>query len=167
MHGVTYAWRSDNRLLSISNASTKIFYGYNPQGQRIKRYVVKGGVTTKTHYTLDTQRPYSEVLSEATQVGSSAWSTQHNAFTPDGLGDLLQSGQHQVFAGGPWHVETGAAWSRRSGSSPNPIRAAAPGRSAHALFLMGQVPSCSQPDTQRCARLVKDGSRCHCALVLA
>ena len=98
MHGVTYAWRSDNRLLSISNASTKIFYGYNPQGQRIKRYVVKGGVTTKTHYTLDTQRPYSEVLSEATQVGSSAWSTQHNAFTPDGLGDLLQSGQHQVFA---------------------------------------------------------------------
>ena len=98
MHGVTYAWRSDNRLLSISNASTKIFYGYNPQGQRIKRYVVKGGVTTKTHYTLNTQRPYSEVLSEATQVGSGAWSAQHKVFTPDGLGDLLQSGQHQVFA---------------------------------------------------------------------
>ena len=94
----TYTWRSDNRLLSISNASAKIFYGYNPQGQRIKRYVVKGGVTTKTHYTLDTQRPYSEVLSEVTQVGSGAWTSQHNVFTPEGLGDLLQSGGQTTFA---------------------------------------------------------------------
>ena len=100
----TYTWRADNRLLSISNAGVKIFYGYNPQGQRIKRYVTRGGVTTRTHYTLDTQRPYSEVLSESTQVGNGSWNHQHNTFTPDGLGELLQSGGQTVFADAQGHT---------------------------------------------------------------
>ena len=64
--------------------------------------------------------------------------------------------------GGPWHVETGAAWSRRSGSSQTQYALQPQG--AHALFLIGQVPSRSQPDAQAvCASCQRWFPRCHCA----
>ena len=65
---------------------------------------------------------------------------------------------------GRWHVETGAAWSRRSGSSQTQYALQPQG--AHALFLMVRYQAAAS-QTRSGVRLVKDGSRCHCALVLA
>ena len=107
-----YTWRSDNRLLSISDGSKTISYAYNPLGQRIKRYVVQGSgasaTTTRTHYQIDNQRPYSEIVAESTQVGTGAWATQANHITPTGTGELLQStsaaGSQQIYGDGPGHT---------------------------------------------------------------
>ena len=71
----SYSWRSDNRLLSITQGSTKVVYAYNPLGHRIKRYVVQGGITTRTHYQIDSQRPYAEIVAESVQVGNGACRT--------------------------------------------------------------------------------------------
>ena len=100
----TYAWTVDNRLAKVSTAAKTVEYGYDSSGRRIKRLVKEGATTTETHYKVDHQRGYSEILVESTKVNSGAWVDTVHVHTPDGLGELIAStsagAQTQLFSDG-------------------------------------------------------------------
>ncbi len=100
----TYAWTVDNRLAKVSTAAKTVEYGYDSSGRRIKRLVKEGATTTETHYKVDHQRNYSEILVESTKVNSGAWVDTVHVHTPDGLGELIAStsagAQTQLFSDG-------------------------------------------------------------------
>ena len=79
-------------------------YGYDSSGRRIKRLVKEGATTAETHYKVDHQRSYSEILVESTKVNSGAWVDTVHVHTPDGLGELISSTsagvQTQLFSDG-------------------------------------------------------------------
>ena len=53
-NGVTYAWDSENRLLSVSDGTTINTFTYDAQHRRVtKRTAVSGTVTNKVHYVYD------------------------------------------------------------------------------------------------------------------
>lgn len=100
----TYAWTVDNRLAKVSTGAKTVEYGYDSSGRRIKRLVKEGATTTETHYKVDHQRSYSEILVESTKVNSGAWVDTVHVHTPDGLGELIAStsagAQTQLFSDG-------------------------------------------------------------------
>ena len=100
----TYAWTVDNRLAKVSTGAKTVEYGYDSSGRRIKRLVKEGATTTETHYKVDHQRGYSEILVESTKVNSGAWVDTVHVHTPDGLGELIAStsagAQTQLFSDG-------------------------------------------------------------------
>ena len=100
----TYAWTVDNRLAKVSTGAKTVEYGYDSSGRRIKRLVKEGASTTETHYKVDHQRGYSEILVESTKVNSGAWVDTVHVHTPDGLGELIASTsagvQTQLFSDG-------------------------------------------------------------------
>ena len=100
----TYAWTVDNRLAKVSTAAKTVEYGYDSSGRRIKRLVKEGATTTETHYKVDHQRNYSEILVESTKVNSGAWVDTVHVHTPDGVGELIASttagAQTQLFSDG-------------------------------------------------------------------
>ena len=100
----TYGWTVDNRLAKVSTAAKTVEYGYDSSGRRIKRLVKEGATTTETHYKVDHQRNYSEILVESTKVNSGAWVDTVHVHTPDGLGELIAStsagAQTQLFSDG-------------------------------------------------------------------
>ena len=100
----TYGWTVDNRLAKVSTGAKTVEYGYDSSGRRIKRLVKEGATTTETHYKVDHQRGYSEILVESTKVNSGAWVDTVHVHTPDGLGELIAStsagAQTQLFSDG-------------------------------------------------------------------
>ena len=100
----TYGWTVDNRLAKVSTGAKTVEYGYDSSGRRIKRLVKEGATTTETHYKVDHQRNYSEILVESTKVNSGAWVDTVHVHTPDGLGELIAStsagAQTQLFSDG-------------------------------------------------------------------
>ncbi len=100
----TYGWTVDNRLAKVSTGAKTVEYGYDSSGRRIKRLVKEGATTTETHYKVDHQRGYSEILIESTKVNSGAWLDTVHVHTPDGLGELIASTsagvQTQLFSDG-------------------------------------------------------------------
>ena len=100
----TSAWTVDNRLAKVSTGAKTVEYGYDSSGRRIKRLVKEGATTTETHYKVDHQRNYSEILVESTKVNSGAWVDTVHVHTPDGLGELIAStsagAQTQLFSDG-------------------------------------------------------------------
>ena len=100
----TYNWNSDNRLIEVQTGSTTIRYGYDPQGRRIKRLKTEGSDKEETHYILDTQRAYHDIVIERTRRNSDPWQETSYLFTPDGIGAPLS--QHngtdstQIYADG-------------------------------------------------------------------
>ena len=107
----TYAWTVDNRLAKVSTAAKTVEYGYDSSGRRIKRLVKEGATTTETHYKVDHQRGYSEILVESTKVNSGAWVDTVHVHTPDGVGELIASttagAQTQLFSDGLGSVRVG------------------------------------------------------------
>ena len=107
----TYAWTVDNRLAKVSTAAKTVEYGYDSSGRRIKRLVKEGATTTETHYKVDHQRNYSEILVESTKVNSGAWVDTVHVHTPDGVGELIASttagAQTQLFSDGLGSVRVG------------------------------------------------------------
>ena len=99
-----YGWTVDNRLAKVSTGAKTVEYGYDSSGRRIKRLVKEGATTTETHYKVDHQRNYSEILVESTKVNSGAWVDTVHVHTPDGLGELIAStsagAQTQLFSDG-------------------------------------------------------------------
>ena len=67
-------------------------YGYDTSGRRVKRLVKEGANITETHYKVDHQRAYSEIMVESTRVNSGAWVDTVSVHTPDGVGDLIAGG---------------------------------------------------------------------------
>ena len=100
----TYGWTVDNRLAKVSTGAKTVEYGYDSSGRRIKRLVKEGATTTETHYKVDHQRNYSEILVESTKVNSGAWVDTVHVHTPDGVGELIAStmagAQTQLFSDG-------------------------------------------------------------------
>ena len=84
-----YDWTIDNRLAKVTTGAKTVAYGYDTSGRRIKRLVKEGANTTETHYKVDYQRPYSEIMVESTRVNSGAWVDTVSVHTPDGVGDLI------------------------------------------------------------------------------
>ncbi|MBS7326758.1 MAG: hypothetical protein KIG85_09135 [Thiopseudomonas sp.] len=78
----TYSWNSDNRLIEVQTGSTTIRYGYDPQGRRIKRLKTEGSDKEETHYILDTQRAYHDIVIERTRRNSDPWQETSYLFTP-------------------------------------------------------------------------------------
>ena len=107
----TYGWTVDNRLAKVSTGAKTVEYGYDSSGRRIKRLVKEGATTTETHYKVDHQRNYSEILVESTKVNSGAWVDTVHVHTPDGVGELIASttagAQTQLFSDGLGSVRVG------------------------------------------------------------
>ena len=107
----TYGWTVDNRLAKVSTGAKTVEYGYDSSGRRIKRLVKEGATTTETHYKVDHQRGYSEILVESTKVNSGAWVDTVHVHTPDGVGELIASttagAQTQLFSDGLGSVRVG------------------------------------------------------------
>ncbi|WP_143326934.1 RHS repeat-associated core domain-containing protein [Vandammella animalimorsus] len=87
-----YSWNSDNRLIKVEHTGQNnktIQYGYDPQGRRIKKLVQQGTSKTETHYSLDSERPYHEVVVESTRVNTQPWTHKTYVHTPGGVGELI------------------------------------------------------------------------------
>ncbi|WP_347485268.1 RHS repeat-associated core domain-containing protein [Vandammella animalimorsus] len=87
-----YSWNSDNRLIKVEHTGQNnktIQYGYDPQGRRIKKLVTQGTSKTETHYSLDSERPYHEVVVESTRVNTQPWTHKTYVHTPGGVGELI------------------------------------------------------------------------------
>ncbi|XAK00195.1 RHS repeat-associated core domain-containing protein [Vandammella animalimorsus] len=89
-----YSWNSDNRLIKVeqtaAGSTTKTTtYGYDPQGRRIKKLVQQGQNKTETHYSIDAERPYHEVLVEWTKQDNGPWTYATYLHTPGGVGELI------------------------------------------------------------------------------
>jgi RHS repeat-associated protein len=66
-----------------------VTYGYDPQGRRIKKLVTEGANRTETHYVLDTERAYHEIVIERTQTNNDPWQERAYLHTPGGVGELI------------------------------------------------------------------------------
>ena len=88
-HTTRYQWNSDNRLIKVERGSQSIEYGYDPQGRRIKRLARDGSTRSETHYLLDAERPYHEIVTERTQENSGPWNIRTYLYTPDGVDTLI------------------------------------------------------------------------------
>ncbi len=87
-----YAWGGNgNRLAKVTTGAKTIEYGYDTSGRRIKRLVKEGATATETHYRIDHQRAYSEIVIESTKVNNGAWVDTVHVHTPDGAGELIAS----------------------------------------------------------------------------
>ena len=51
----------------------------------------EGATATETHYRIDHQRAYSEIVIESTKVNNGAWVDTVHVHTPDGVGELIAS----------------------------------------------------------------------------
>lgn len=86
-----YDWTVDNRLAKVSLGAKTVEYGYDSSGRRIKRLIKEGANTIETHYKVDHQRPYSEIIVESTKLNNGTWADKVHIHTPDGVGDLIAS----------------------------------------------------------------------------
>ena len=84
-----YRWNSDNRLIKVERGSTTIEYAYDPQGRRIKKLLTDGSTRRETHYLIDAERPYHEIVTERTQTNNGPASSRTYLHTPGGLGELI------------------------------------------------------------------------------
>jgi RHS repeat-associated protein len=66
-----------------------VTYGYDPQGRRIKKLVTEGANRTETHYVLDTERAYHEIVIERTRTNNDPWQERAYLHTPGGVGELI------------------------------------------------------------------------------
>ncbi len=85
----TYTWNTDHRLTKVESGTRTISYGYDPQGRRIKKLVTEGANKTETHYLLDTERAYHEVVIERTRHNTGPWQERTYLHTPGGVGELI------------------------------------------------------------------------------
>ena len=88
-HVSTYTWNSDNRLTKVETGHKTVTYGYDPQGRRIKKLVTEGANRTETHYVLDTERAYHEIVIERTRTNNDPWQERAYLHTPGGVGELI------------------------------------------------------------------------------
>ena len=75
--------------IKVERGSQSIEYGYDPQGRRIKRLARDGSTRSETHYLLDAERPYHEIVTERTQENGGPWNSRTYLYTPDGVGTLI------------------------------------------------------------------------------